>query len=155
MTNYIWLYNTTHIDYWWQYDDENTKKLELIYADYEKRKNISNNQINDSIEQYLKIENKNNYSGNLIDDVTYDPVTYDNDTHDTTLKQENTEIIDYTITVNGEKYLIDLNNNCQKNMNNIMKKRKIKRIELPNNINLNDFYNINNIIGKNGVKFGL
>ena len=156
MNNYIWLYNTIHPDYWWQYDDENTKKLELIYDDYEKRKNICNNKLNDSIEQYSKNENKNNYSGNLIDDTTFEPVFFDSVKFTTNIKQEKNEpIIDYIINVNGEKYLIDLNNNYQKNMNNFMKKRNIKRIELPNNINLNEFYNMNNIIGKNGIKFNI
>jgi len=150
MINYVWLYNTSHPDYWWLYDDENSNKLELIYSDYEKRENLKNNK-NNSINHLLYIENKNNYFGNLIDDITYDPVNFDTNIE----KTNNNIIIDYTININGEKYLIDLENNYQKNMNNFMKKRKIKRIEIPNNINLNEFYNINNIIGKNGIKFNI
>jgi hypothetical protein len=148
MTNYVWLYNTSHPDYWWLYDDNNANKLKLIYSDYEKRKNIKDNK-NNSINHLLNIENKNNYSENLIDDSSYDPVNFD-----INLENKNDNIIiDYTIDINGEKYLIDLENNYQKNMNNIMKKRKIKRLYLPSNINLSDFYKINNIIGKNGIKF--
>jgi hypothetical protein len=152
MVKYVWLYNTSHPDYWWLYDDENTNKLELIYTDYEKRENIKKNK-NISINHLLNIENIeniNNYFGNLIDDITYDPVHFD-----TNIEKTNNNVIDYTININGEKYLIDLENNYQKNMNNYMKKRKIKRIEISNNMNLNEFYNMNNIIGKNGVKFNL
>jgi len=147
MLKYVWLYSTSHPNYWWMYDDVNSNKLELIYSDYEKREHIKKNK-NNFINNLSNIENKNSYIGNLINDISYEPVHFDKKN-----EEKSNDIVDYTININGEKYLIDLENNCQKNMNNYMKKRNIKRLEIPNNVNLNDFYDMNNIIGKNGIKF--
>jgi hypothetical protein len=148
MTNYVWLYNTSHTDYWWLYDDNISLKLELIYIDYKNRLKAKKQDI---IDYSKNIENKNNYNGNEIDNNTFEPVNFNTNIGE---KNKDTTVIDYIININNDKYLIDLENYYQKNMNNYMKKRKIKRLELSLKDNdINNFYKLNNIVGKNGIKF--
>jgi len=75
-----------------------------------------------------------------------------NSLNDSIIQNSISNILIDNLYNSNEKYIIDLDNYYQKNMNNPTKKRKIKRLEIPLNVDINEFYKTHNIIGKNGVK---
>jgi hypothetical protein len=99
-----WLYQG-YSDTWWGYNIEHSTKLDKIYADFEKRQKIINNQSDD--DKSFDIYDDNDNSGDQVD-----------------------LDLDYTITVNNVIYNIDLDRKIQYNKADPSKQRRIIRIEL-------------------------
>jgi hypothetical protein len=166
----VWLYSARHKGYWWCYDEITSKKIDVIFGDYTKRKNLKDNLLSnvnklDTNIFVIDIPAKHNSSTNAQIcntkfSANYDLVCFD-DTDDKSDSDNNLNInsieqLEYTIDISGTKYFIDFENNCQRNCDDSSKIRELTKIIIPDTINTNDivtYLKTINVIGIGGIKF--
>lgn len=174
MTEIMWLYSGI-VSGWWCYDKKSCTELNKMYVDYCKKKGID-------YSNFIVVDKKNNYdtTSDLVDFVDFsdfdDPVDLHDqsnliksDTIQSNIKNK-TNITNTTNTINtingptniirtnhGD-YIIDFNKMIQKNMHDSSKKRNIKYILIPEEINKNEllvkkYLLEKSIKGMSGIKF--
>lgn len=149
--NNVWLFSSNFGNRWWCYNEENSKKLDIIMSDYEKRHKSPDNDIKNLSHDSQNIVHTIN--DKTIANPSYDPVAY-NDQHDNDVLHHDDS--DYTINVGNTKYMIDLDKWQQINLFNKNKKRNLKLLPLPPHLNIMqkvDFLKNNNVVGIAGTEF--
>lgn len=123
----FWLYSSSYSNTWWGYNDECCDKLNLIYNDYIKRTTIDTN-------TYLTVNSYDNkIANNTIPMPNNNPTTFDSVDYsdiDNIEQPLNSNLVDYMITVDNNKFYINLDHMEQINYLNKNKKRKILRVEI-------------------------
>ena len=144
---YVWLYSSNYGNTWWCYQREICGKVEKIYMDYCLRQKILSN--DNSVKDISLTIHKKSVSTTSLPKVG-SFVELDNDSDNTEtesvdfesisgsesdkeeLKEKKNQIISYNVTIYGTEYKLDFDLMKQINLNDTMKKRNIKRVEIPN-----------------------
>jgi Zinc finger, C3HC4 type (RING finger) len=168
-SNIIWAYSSNYNNLWWCYDTVSIRKLELIYNDYIKRMQGTNNENENSTPDDIKIKivNKNSVSSSQSHYSNYEfekmiiQNNHDNEVNFESMNENDSEInepeieITYIVKIGHLNYQINIEEMKQINIMDPWKKRNIKRILLINDIDhmMNYLKNTHNIIGVAGIKF--
>ena len=116
------MYSSFYSNSWWEYDEYNSKQLEIYYNDYNKRKSIMNGEV-----PYYVVE-PNTVQPSSTLKCTFEEIDYNDMPHE----KNNQKDVQYTIYIGNIKYIVDLENWKQINCCDNKRTRKIKRIEIPN-----------------------
>lgn len=142
MTTIVWLYSGA-ISGWWCYDKQSTMKLSKMYVNHCTKKAID-------CSEFIIINTKSN------EEMTNDFVDFKSDTDDSSDDEyySNKNIIR---TSHGD-YELDFDKMIQFNVNDVGKKRSIKYMVIPKNIennkkSLHKYLFDNGIKGISGVEF--
>lgn len=148
----LWLYSATYNNLWWGFNEENNKQLDLIYNDYKER---TTKKEDDFIKNVNVIENEDNDLSQEIKNPSFSEVLYEDDNSVRNEKKNEAKVFDYTIRVENLKFYIDFEHWQQINcLNN--RKRKIKIINIPDNLSDNElieFLKSSGIKGISGIVF--
>jgi len=159
---YIWLYSSNYGNTWWCYQKDCCEKVELIYKDYCLRKQLSNSQLNQNNPitlSVLKKANKKVAAHSLNSDGEFEELDITDNSSDVEFTdlsglsdlsnssdsldlpdanknqvQKHNQIVSYTVKIHGTEYKLDFDLMKQINVHDAMKKRNIKRIEIPNHL---------------------
>ena len=146
-----WGYSTTYGNKWWCYLDNTNDLIEKYYQHYlNKNRVVLNNNISVfKAKPNTKIDTNNFKS--IVNDCD-DIIIFEDDVIKTSKRISIKEL--YNIKLGSTTYKINFDNNTQTNINDITKKRSIRRFIIPNNIsNIKEFINImDDIIGIGGIK---
>lgn len=177
---FIWVYSSNFSTYWWCYDSESNKQIELIYNDYLARMKIVEKNLDFDIYYDNKStsdakENKNDiwfddFTPILVDDSdnsrkidcvnftqhnNFDAITTIFNTNNDNDLSKKKEMLSYVLNIGTSKYRIDFDMMTQINTDNPSKKRSIKRIKIDESTNdiIPYLKNNMNVLGVAGIKF--
>lgn len=160
---YIWLYSSNHPKMWWCYDNANNNTIEQLYQST--ITSMGNNNVK------LSFTNEKKDDKHQTQQIVLPPFSFVNTTDNSNLDvsftddhtvnnvNQNTEYVSSIIKIANQYYDIDLNKMCQINMLDKTKKRKIKRIEVPDSVSKGNMPGIKkylsdlNILGISGKQF--
>lgn len=187
-SNYLWLYSSNYNDTWWIFNKVCNEYIETIYQDYKQIKNLNTNDHDQINDEQIQIEVnipksskkykipkiiKNEYNMEVFTEFEFDgdceELQFENEEPLKLQKphicgKNNKDTIDkhlpYVININNQNYKIDFDMMKQININDLSKKRNIKRLTVDNNLNHKNIYqlihylkNEHQIIGLYGQKF--
>lgn len=165
LNKYLWLYASNHSGMWWCYDITSNKLIEELYQQKINQSNIDESDkikfildkkpeihsTSSNIQQFSSVTMTNN--SNLIVNFSDDVLINNN--------HQQPEQLSSIIKIGDQYYEIELNKMYQYNMIDKSKKRKIKRIEIPENISkgnmpgIKSYLSDENILGIAGKIFDL